>query len=116
MVGRHHHHTSALYGVPITHSHGVLAFHTGGRSRVEQNGEWSLKAGDVLLVPAGEPHRTLATEGSESWGLSFCVPCLAADGTAALKVPSANEVPASKLRNCTVEPGARAISVKCHPA
>jgi AraC-like DNA-binding protein len=65
----------------------VLAFQTGGRSRVEQNGNWTLKAGDVLLVPAGEPHRTLATEGSESWGLSFCVPCLAADGTAALLAP-----------------------------
>jgi AraC-like DNA-binding protein len=68
-------------------SHAMLAFCTGGRSRVEQNGEWSLKAGDVLLVPAGAPHRTLATEGCESWGLAFCVPCLAADGTAALLAP-----------------------------
>jgi AraC family transcriptional regulator, transcriptional activator of pobA len=72
---------------PVTHSYAALAFYTGGRSRVELNGEWNLREGDVLLVPAGAPHRMLETRRPELWGLSFCVPCFAADGTAPLLEP-----------------------------
>ena len=72
---------------PATHSYAVLVFNTGGRSRVEQKGEWNLREGDVLLVPAGEPHRVLGTGRLEFWGLAFCVPCFAADGTASLLEP-----------------------------
>lgn len=71
----------------VTHSFATLAWYRGGRSRMEQNGEWNLAAGDVLLVPAGEPHRMLEMKRSEYWGLSFCVPCFAADGGAALLEP-----------------------------
>lgn len=69
---------------PVTHSYAALAFYTRGRSRVEQNGEWNLREGDVLLVPAGEPHRMLEKRSVELWGLAFCVPCFAADGAASL--------------------------------
>ncbi|WAS94300.1 helix-turn-helix domain-containing protein [Nannocystis punicea] len=72
---------------PVTHSYAALLFHTGGRSRVEQNGEWNLGEGDVLLVPAGEPHRMLEMRRVESWGLAFCVPCFAADGATSLLAP-----------------------------
>ena len=57
-------------GHSVTHDYAVLAYYTSGRSRVELNGEWNLQSGDVLLVPAGAPHRTL--EGaSELWVLAF---------------------------------------------
>lgn len=79
--------TKARPRAPVTHSYAALAFYTGGRSRVELNGEWSLREGDVLLVPAGEPHRVLEMRGMESWGLAFCVPCFAADGAASLLGP-----------------------------
>lgn len=72
---------------PVTHSYAALAFYTGGRSRVDQNGEWTLGEGDVLIVPAGEPHRMLEMRGVEYWGLSFCVPCFAADGAGSLLAP-----------------------------
>lgn len=72
---------------PVTHSYAALTLHTGGRSRVEQNGEWHLVEGDVFLVPAGEPHRALETQGVELWGLAFCVPCFAADSAASLLGP-----------------------------
>jgi len=78
---------SAPSARPVTHSQAALLFHTGGRTRVEQNGEWTLGAGDMLVVPAGEPHRMLELRGSEGWGLSFCVPCFAAGNAAALLAP-----------------------------
>ncbi|MBX3220625.1 MAG: helix-turn-helix transcriptional regulator [Labilithrix sp.] len=71
----------------VTHNYAAVAFYTGGRSRVELNGEWHLREGDVLLVPAGEPHRTLEAGRPEFWGLSFCVPCFAADGAALILEP-----------------------------
>jgi AraC family transcriptional regulator, transcriptional activator of pobA len=71
----------------VTHAFSVVAFYTAGSSRVEQNGEWTVHAGDVLLVPAGAPHRILETQGLRYWGLSFCVPCFAADGAASLLEP-----------------------------
>jgi AraC family transcriptional activator of pobA len=72
---------------PITHSYAALALYTGGASRVELGGEWQLREGDVLLVPAGAPHRMLEMRDPQFWGLSFCVPCFAADGAAMLLEP-----------------------------
>jgi AraC family transcriptional regulator, transcriptional activator of pobA len=72
---------------PVTHSHATLAFYTRGQSRVEQNGEWTLGEGDVLLVPPGEPHRMLERRRPAYWGLAFCAPCYAADGAASLLEP-----------------------------
>lgn len=71
----------------VTHGHASLAFYTGGRSRFEQNGEWSLAAGDVLLVPGGQPHRMLEHDRPEYWGLGVCVPCFAAEGAGVLFEP-----------------------------
>ena len=72
---------------PVTHSYAALAFYTGGRSRVEQKGEWNLDEGDVLLVPAGAAHRALELRRPQYWGLTFCVPCFAMGGAAALLDP-----------------------------
>lgn len=72
---------------PVTHTYAVLVYVTGGRSRIEQHGTWTLGPGDVLLVPAGAPHRSVERRGVAYWGLSFCVPCVASDGAAALLEP-----------------------------
>lgn len=72
---------------PLSHSYTVLGFYTGGRARVELNGEWSLGEGDVLLMPAGQAHRTLETRGVELWGLAFCAPCFTAEGAASMLEP-----------------------------
>jgi AraC-like DNA-binding protein len=69
---------------PVTHAYAALGFHTGGRSRVEQRGIWTLEAGDVLLVPAGQAHRFVEARRPEVWGLGFCVPCVAAEAGALL--------------------------------
>ena len=71
----------------VTHSYAALAFYTGGWSRVEQNGAWNVGEGDVLLVPAGEPHRMLERQRPEFWVLAFCVPCFATDAAPSLLAP-----------------------------
>jgi len=72
---------------PVTHDRAVISFCTGGRSRVEQRGAWRIAEGDVLLVPAGEAHRTLDQEQPEAWGVAFSVPCFVADGAVGLLDP-----------------------------
>ncbi|MDC3962952.1 AraC family transcriptional regulator [Polyangium jinanense] len=61
---------------PATHEHAVLCFYVGGSAIVEQRGRHTLGAGDVLVIPAGEPHRVLTTQSAELWGLGLCIPCL----------------------------------------
>ncbi|MDI1447529.1 AraC family transcriptional regulator [Polyangium sp. 6x1] len=61
---------------PVTHEYAALCFYTGGSAIVEQRGRHTLGAGDVLVVPAGEPHRVHTAENAELWGLGLCVPCL----------------------------------------
>lgn len=72
---------------PVTHDHAVLVFCTAGALSTEQRGNWNLQAGDVLLVPAGEPHKVTVREQPELWGIGFCVACMVADGAAALLEP-----------------------------
>ncbi|MFY0576226.1 helix-turn-helix domain-containing protein [Cystobacter fuscus] len=64
---------------PVTHDYAVLAFHTGGSSTVEQRGQWTLEEGDVLLIPAGAPHRHLASRQSHIMGVGFCPVCFLGD-------------------------------------
>jgi AraC-like DNA-binding protein len=71
----------------VTHSYAALAFYTGGQAHMELNGRWTIGEGDVLLVPAGEPHRMLDMQAAEFWGLTVCVACLAADGNTSLLEP-----------------------------
>lgn len=60
---------------PVTHDYAALAFYTGGLTRLDQNGEHRVAAGDLVIVPAGQPHRMIEMEGCEYWGLAFCAPC-----------------------------------------
>lgn len=68
---------------PVTHDFAALAFYVGGGARMEQRATWRLEPGDVLIVPAGEPHRLIEARNPDMWRLGFCVPCLASDPTAA---------------------------------
>jgi AraC family transcriptional activator of pobA len=70
-------------GQSVTHDFAALAFYVGGRARMEQRETWRLEPGDVLIVPAGEPHRLIEARNPDTWRLGFCVPCLASDPTAA---------------------------------
>ena len=72
---------------PVTHSFAAIAFYTGGQARMEQRGKWTLEPGDVLIVPAGEPHRLVEAQRTEVWGLGFCVPCFAAEDAGRLLEP-----------------------------
>ncbi len=71
----------------FTHTYAALVFCTGGRSRVEQDGEWEVRAGDVFLAPAGAPHRTLERVRPECWTLAFSPPALLARGESSLLEP-----------------------------
>jgi AraC family transcriptional activator of pobA len=72
---------------PVTHSFAALAFYTGGQACMEQRGRWVLRPGDVLIVPAGEPHQLVEAHQAEFWGLGFCVPCFAAEDAGLLLEP-----------------------------
>lgn len=63
---------------PVTHAHAAVVLCTAGHAECEQHARWSLDAGDVLLVPAGQPHRMIDVAGAELIGVGFCVSCVAA--------------------------------------
>ncbi|WP_437323311.1 helix-turn-helix domain-containing protein [Sorangium sp. So ce381] len=71
----------------VTHAFAALAFYTSGSSRIEQRGRWKVEAGDVLLVPAGQPHRSIEKAAPDWIGVGFCVPCLAAEEAGTLLEP-----------------------------
>lgn len=82
---------------PATHAYAALAFHLEGGARLEHQGTWTIEPGDVVLIPAGAPHRLLEASppgsGGENasaldfWGLGFCSPCFASDDAGALLEP-----------------------------
>ena len=71
----------------VTHHYAAVAYQTGGRSQVEQNGRWTLREGDVFLVPAGQPHRHLGSKDAAFWGVGFCVSCFASEDAGDLLEP-----------------------------
>jgi AraC-like DNA-binding protein len=84
----HHHEVERVPSrSPATHSYAVLVFCTEGEARVELNGVWKLQPGDALLIPAGAPHRMVERRRQSFWGLSFCVPCFAAEHAPTLLAP-----------------------------
>lgn len=64
------HRISGLRRTPAVHTNAALSFVTGGTASVEQRSLWSLEPGDVLVVPAGEPHRFVDGR-TESWSVGF---------------------------------------------
>jgi AraC family transcriptional regulator, transcriptional activator of pobA len=69
------------------HEHVALAYFTDGAATIEQRGRFDVAAGDVLLVPAGEPHRWIRSSQHASWGVGFCAPCFAPSELAGLLDP-----------------------------
>lgn len=62
---------------PVTHDHVALVFCTAGELELELRLRVRLTAGDVLLLPAGEPHQLVRTAGVAGWVLGFCGACFA---------------------------------------
>lgn len=71
----------------ITHGYAALSYFTSGRTRMEQGGEWKVGEGDVLIVPAGAPHRRIEAQRPQFWGVAICTSCLASDGAASMLEP-----------------------------
>lgn len=58
----------------MTHDHAALVLYLGGRATHEQRTQRTqleLGPGDVLLIPAGEPHRLIAARQMDIWGLGI---------------------------------------------
>ncbi|MDQ3369575.1 MAG: AraC family transcriptional regulator [Myxococcota bacterium] len=71
-----------------THDYVALAFYTRGHASVVQHGaRLELAAGDVMLVPAGEPHRLVAGRDPSAWGIGFYAACYALSELAPLLDP-----------------------------
>jgi AraC family transcriptional activator of pobA len=80
---------SAAFSSPCVakHEYSVLSFYTGGSATLEQQGRWDLSSGDMMLIPAGAPHRSLAYDAVSFWGLGFSAPSLYAEGLGELLSP-----------------------------
>lgn len=74
---------------PAVHSYAALSFLVDGALTVEQGragaggsgvvDRWQIGTGDVMLVPAGMPHRMIESRGPVRWSLGFCVSCFAGE-------------------------------------
>lgn len=71
----------------VTHGYVAISLYTSGQAELEQRGRLTLASGDVHLVPAGEPHRTVRARGTEGWGLGFDAVSLASAGLGELLEP-----------------------------
>src|SRR4051794_1091185 len=70
-----------------THDNLVIAFCTRGYVTIEQQGTWTLRAGDALLIPAGAAHRHIDAHDAEIWCLGLSPVCFRAEGGAELLEP-----------------------------
>src|SRR5690606_40647936 len=68
---------------PVSHEHVGLAYYTAGSAVFEQRARWHVSPGDVVLAPAGEPHRVLEAKGCAYSGAGLCPVCFIADGAEA---------------------------------
>ncbi|MDC0712914.1 AraC family transcriptional regulator [Stigmatella sp. ncwal1] len=56
---------------PRTHAYAVIILLTRGQSRVKHAGDQVLRAGDVHLIPPGDPHGPAHFQDAEGWTLAF---------------------------------------------
>jgi AraC-like DNA-binding protein len=56
---------------PVSHDYAVLMLCLEGQAEFEQGQPFHVEAGDMVIVPAGAPHRLLAARGLVQWGLGF---------------------------------------------
>lgn len=101
--GDHHHRAQA-----VTHTYVVLTFFTSGSATFDVDVPWTVRAGDVLLIPAGMAHRRTATRASEAWALAFCPTCFLTEGSADLLEPF-DRVRAGAGAVVTIPPARRAF-------
>jgi AraC-like DNA-binding protein len=69
-VGPCGHHGPGRAGTAV-HSYAVIVLVTRGKSKVRHSGELELRAGDVHLIPPGDPHGSTHFEDMEGWALAF---------------------------------------------
>lgn len=62
---------------PVVHDFMALGFLTAGSAVMQQRARHAVEAGDVYLVPAGEPHGLVTARAPEAWGVSFSPACYA---------------------------------------
>lgn len=69
-VERYGRHGPAHAGTNV-HSYAVIILVKRGKSKVRHAGEQVLRAGDVHLIPPGDPHGAMHFEDMELWALAF---------------------------------------------
>jgi len=62
-------------GAFVTHAHSAFLYHRGAPARIEYAAPFDVRDGEVLLVPAGTPHRAL-TPPVSTVGVGFSPSCL----------------------------------------
>ncbi len=68
---RHHHGPLAPARAAGRHAFTVLAFQVAGELEVEHGGTFTLRAGDVHVIPAGHAHRAIGGTNMEVWMIAF---------------------------------------------
>ncbi len=90
-VVHHTHHVRAAHAHTdmARHDHAVVALYVAGTATYLQREQLTVEAGDVQLLPAGEPHRLVKANTVEAWAVGFCTSCLASTELAPLLSPFA---------------------------
>ncbi|WP_394824491.1 AraC family transcriptional regulator [Pendulispora albinea] len=53
------------------HDHASLSFYVRGEAIIQHRQTLAVRAGDILLMPAGETHRSLSSTNRSQWGIGF---------------------------------------------
>lgn len=69
------------------HEHAAMMLVMEGRASVQQRGRYELCAGDIMLVPAGQTHRSLRSTAVLALGVAFRASCYAPSELAPLLDP-----------------------------
>ncbi len=90
----------------VTHTEHVLGFVVDGDCVMECGCTANAAAGDLVVVPAGVPHRGHASGATDLWTVGFCASCLGLDETQRLMAPFAR-VRRGGVPVASVPPGRR---------
>ncbi|MEP4546173.1 MAG: AraC family transcriptional regulator [Saccharospirillum sp.] len=69
------------------HAEYVLSYIEAGELNMDHGDRLTLKAGSVVIVPAGVPHRLRGGRNLSVWHLAFCPQCLGLNETQAMMAP-----------------------------
>jgi AraC-like DNA-binding protein len=62
----------------VVHDHATVALYLDGSATFWMQGSYSLRPGDLLLIPDATPHYLVDARGVRSIGVTFCLTCLPA--------------------------------------